>query len=344
MRRRWLLALLLFGLTSLLADTCYEGFRGILGPLAFEEGGGWGSLGLVLAEGELINWGLRLPAAILADKLRAWWGLTILGYALTPIGVAVALSGGVAGLALGVGLERLGKTLRGPARDALLSGLGGKRGLVYAVHELMDQIGAVAGPLLAYYAITSGSPWLVLVPGAGATLAIIAARLVYPGRPAPRGAPPLALYARFAALGAVSVLTPHPVITAAAAAAATGDPGVAPLAYMLAMLVDAAAALPLGKLYDTLGPASLAAAPLASIAAALLLAAREPLLASAAVGVALAAYETVYRAYVADRAPERAAGFGSLALGLGVGQATSALIYSALASTLYPPVPIQGLG
>ncbi len=333
---RWLLALLFFGLTSLLADVCYEGFRGILGPLAFEKGGSWTDLGLVLAEAELINWGLRLPAAVIADRLAAWWGLTILGYAMTPVGVAVALAGGLGGVALGVALERLGKTLRAPARDALLSGLGGRRGLVYAVHEVMDQVGAVAGPLLAYYAIARGRVWLILVPGVASVAAILAARAVYPGAPSPRGHPRLSLHARFTLLGLTSLLLPHPVVIAAAAAAATGDTGAAPLAYTLAMLVDAVAALPLGKLYDTIGSASLATAPIAGITAGVLLAAGHPIAASAAAGIALAAYETVYRAYVADKAPERAAGFGALALGIGVGQAASAVIYSLLALTAYP--------
>ncbi len=344
MKRGWVAALILFGLTSLLADVCYEGFRGILGPLALAETRSWLDLGLVLAEGEAINWGLRLPAALLADKLRAWWGLTILGYALTPIGVAVALLGGPLMLALGVGLERLGKTLRGPARDALLSGLGGKRGLVYAVHEAMDQVGAVAGPLLAYYAVATHNPLLIIAPGAASVAAILAARLVYPGQPAPKQPPPLALYARFTLLGATTALLPHPVIIAAAAAVEAGDPRAAPLAYTLAMLVDAAAAIPLGRLYDKLGPVSLAAAPVASLLAAALLATRNPLAAMIPAGVALAAYETVYRAYVADRAPVRATGFGSLALGVGLGQAASAVAYAALAASVYPAPLATSLG
>jgi len=46
--------------------------------------------------------------------------------------------------------ERVGKAIRNPARDALLS-FGTQqmgRGWGYGLHEAMDQIGAVSGPLL----------------------------------------------------------------------------------------------------------------------------------------------------------------------------------------------------
>ncbi len=342
-RKRWLLALIFFGLTSLLADVCYEGFRGVLGPLALSEMRSWLDLGLVLAEAELINWGLRLPAALLADRLRGYWGFTILGYALTPVGVAVALLGGAAGLVVGVALERLGKTLRGPARDALLSGLGGPRGLVYAVHELMDQVGAVAGPLLAYTALSMNEPLLIVVPGAASVAAILAARLAYPAAPRPRE-PPRGFYAKVAALGLLSATLPHPVVAATIVAAAAGDARLAPLAYTVAMLVDAAAALPLGRLYDRVGAASLVVLPASGLTATALIALGEPLAAMIPVGVGLAALETVYRAYVAEHSPVRAAGFGSLAVGVGAGQAISAVVYSVLASSLYPlPSPLSTL-
>ena len=335
-RRRWLVVLALFGLTSLLADMCYEGFRGILGPVAFREAHAtWLELGAVLAGAELVNWGLRLPAALLVDAIRVYWGFTILGYALVPVGVALALTGGLAGLIVGVVIERLGKTLRSPARDALLSGLGGPRGLVYGLHELMDQIGAIAGPLLAVYAIAAGAPWLIVLPGAASVVTITVARLLYPGRLAGgRVRRPTRLYARFTLLGLTAALSPHPVIVAAAAG--SSSPLWAPIAYTIAMAVDAAAALPLGRLYDRVGWSVVLAAPITGLVSYTLLALGHPVASAALLGVPLAAYESVYRAYVAERAPEKAGGFGALALGLGLGQAAAALASSLIASSIYP--------
>jgi len=155
---------------------------------------------------------------------------------------------------------------------------------------------------------------------------------------AERKAGSLRLHAGIFALGLTTLLLPHPVVAAAAAAAAAGNAAAAPLAYTLAMVVDGAAALPLGRLYDRVGAASLAVLPASGVAAALLLALGEPLWSMVAIGVGLAALETVYRAYVADRVPERAAGFGSLSLGVGVGQAASAVLYSVIASIVYPPL------
>ena len=336
-RRGWLVALVLFGLTSLFADMCYEGFRGILGPIAFQEARAtWIELGGVLAGAELVNWGLRLPAALIVDAVRGYWGFTILGYALVPLGVALALTDGLAGLVVGVIVERLGKTLRSPARDALLSGLGGPRGLVYGLHELMDQVGAVLGPLLAAYAVVIGAPWLILLPGIASVASITTARLFYPGRLTGGGAPRRSarLYARFTMLGLTAALSPHPVIVAAAAG--SSSPLWSPIAYTVTMIVDAMVALPLGKLYDAIGRSVLLIAPISGLVSYMLLAFGYPMLSASLLGVSLAAYESVYRAYVAERAPEKAGGFGALALGLGMGQAAAALASSVIASSVYP--------
>jgi len=47
-------------------------------------------------------------------------------------------------------VERIGKAIRSPARDTLLAHAGTSlgRGRAFAVHEILDQAGAFAGPLL----------------------------------------------------------------------------------------------------------------------------------------------------------------------------------------------------
>ncbi len=326
-RGRWLLPLLFLGLASLAADVCYEGFRSIIGPLVSLEGGTLLEASAAVAIGELINWGLRLPAGLLADALAAWWGLTLLGYALTPVGVGIALYAGLPGLYIGVALERLGKTLRGPARDALLAGLEAPRGIVYGIHEALDQVGAVGGPLLAYYGLVTGSTWLLVAAGVLSVAWVAAARVFYEAAPRPRrGYRRARLYAKLLLVGSTTVAIPHPVV---AASIAGGLGPSTPIAYAVIMASDAVAAIPLGRLYDALGAPSLLVGPVAGVAgAALLLASPLKTLGLVLVGVGVASVETIYRAYAASRAGREAGAFGALQLGIGVGQAASALLYA----------------
>lgn len=70
---------------------------------------------------------LRLLFAPLADRTGRYWTLTIVGYALTAVCVALLAftpSLGAAGLAVTAVLivaERIGKSVRSPAKSALLA-------------------------------------------------------------------------------------------------------------------------------------------------------------------------------------------------------------------------------
>ena len=113
----------------------------------------------------------------LADKTGRYWGITILGYVLNLLSVPLlALTGRwefAAGLMIA---ERVGKAIRTPARDAMLSH-GTKEighGWGFGFHEAMDQTGAVIGPLLVAGIVASGFGYhrafgILLAPGAGGT-------------------------------------------------------------------------------------------------------------------------------------------------------------------------------
>ena len=124
---------------------------------------------------------LRLVSGTWADRSGRYWTLTFAGYALTAVCVpALAVTPFLAGAGLVVACclilaERTGKAVRSPAKTALLaqaaSGVGLGRG--FAVHKALDQLGAVAGPLLvAAVLAATGAIWpamaLLVVPGAAA--------------------------------------------------------------------------------------------------------------------------------------------------------------------------------
>jgi len=124
---------------------------------------------------------LRVFSGPLADRTRAYWPITILGYAMTAVCVpllAVTPYVGAAGLALASVLilaERAGKAVRSPAKSALLAEVARQvgRGRGFGVHKFMDELGAFSGPLLVAAILSVGASmsvalgWLA-VPGAAA--------------------------------------------------------------------------------------------------------------------------------------------------------------------------------
>jgi len=172
-----------FGVVSLAADMVYEGARSVTGPLLASLGASAVLVGLVSGAGEATALLLRLVFGSWADRSRNYWTLTFAGYALTAVCVpALAFTPFLAGAGLAVACvlilgERLGKAVRSPAKTALLAdvatAVGVGRG--FGVHQALDQIGAVAGPLLvAAIVATAGTIWpamaVLIVPGAVAMI------------------------------------------------------------------------------------------------------------------------------------------------------------------------------
>ncbi|MBC7105868.1 MAG: MFS transporter, partial [Firmicutes bacterium] len=129
---------LLLGAVSLCADMTYEGARSITGPYLALLGAGGAAVGAVAGLGELIGYGLRLASGYLADCTGRYWAITLGGYALNLVAVPLlALAGRWEVAALLIVAERLGKAIRTPARDAMLSHATAQtgRGWGFGLHE-----------------------------------------------------------------------------------------------------------------------------------------------------------------------------------------------------------------
>ena len=175
-----------FGVVSLAADMVYEGARSVTGPLLASLGASAVLVGLVSGAGEATALLLRLVFGSWADRSGNYWTLTFAGYALTAICVpALAITPFLAGAGLALACvlilgERLGKAVRSPAKTALLAHAAGAVGLGrgFGVHQALDQIGAVAGPLLVAAVTTAaGTIWpamaVLIIPGAVAMLMLL---------------------------------------------------------------------------------------------------------------------------------------------------------------------------
>jgi len=139
------------GFVSLFADMTYEGAHSVIGPLLKDLGASATQVGIIAGAGEMVAASLRYFSGRLADRTRAYWTITTLGYFLNLVVVpGLAFAGSWQAAALLIIAERTGKSLRGPARDVLLSEatevVGHGKG--FGLHAAMDQTGAVLGPLL----------------------------------------------------------------------------------------------------------------------------------------------------------------------------------------------------
>lgn len=179
---------ILLGIVSLFADMTYEGARSITGQYLAVLGASGAVVGIVAGFGELIGYGFRLISGYVSDKTGKYWLITFIGYFLNLIAVPLlALAGNWQIAAALIILERLGKAIRSPSKDAMLSYATKEigRGWGFGLHEAMDQIGAIVGPLIVsavlYYQGTYQAGFaILLIPAVCALSVLFLARFLYP--------------------------------------------------------------------------------------------------------------------------------------------------------------------
>jgi MFS-type transporter involved in bile tolerance (Atg22 family) len=181
--------------------------------------------------------------------------------------------------ALLVVIERTGKSLRGPARDVLLSEATGKigHGWGFGVHAAMDQTGAVVGPLLMALAVARSHHFApaflrLAFPAAGALIALLVSRAVYPnaGAGTPRQVKeqdlPRVFWMYVVSAGVLAFgFIDFPLLAFHFQKTGIIGAPVIPLLYAGAMGVNGLAALILGRLFDRYGVAILAMGTVVSL-------------------------------------------------------------------------------
>src|SRR6202453_4699967 len=186
------------GIVSLFADMTYEGAHSIIGPYLKDLGATAVEVAFIAGVGEMLGQSLRFFSGRFADRTRAYWTITFSGYAMNVIAVpALAFAGNWQTAAILIVAERTGKALRGPARDVLLSGATQEvgHGWGFGLHSIMDQTGAVIGPLLMVAAVARSHHfgpcflWLAF-PALGTLASLLAARVLNPGYATPVKAVP----------------------------------------------------------------------------------------------------------------------------------------------------------
>ena len=255
------------GLVSLFADMTYEGAHSAIGPLLRDLGASATEVGVILGLGEMIAASLRYFSGRLADRTRAYWTITTLGYFLNLVVVpGLAFAGSWQAVALLVVAERTGKSLRGPARDVLLSEatevVGHGKG--FGLHAAMDQTGAVLGPLLVAGSVARTHQfgpaflWLTM-PAAGAFIALMLARWARPNKGTPPPQParkelPKVFWIYVGAAGLLALgFVDFGLLAFHFQKHSLTQPAVIPLLYAGAMGVNGLTALIFGRMFDRYG-------------------------------------------------------------------------------------------
>lgn len=350
----------LIGTVSLFSDATYEGGRSLIGQFLEILGSSAVAVGVAAGAGEFLGYGIRFISGYAADRTGAYWRIALIGYALNLLAMPALALVGQWQIAIGLlFLERIGKGIRNPARDAMLSyatvEMG--RGWGFGLHEAMDQIGAFAGPLLvALVLFLNGGDQvgvagyqraflILIVPAVAAIAVLLTARHFFPQ--------PRDLDSKTPKIAVTGLGRPYWLFVLAAGLVAAGFADFALVAYHLhatrlvaddlipilfatGMAVDALAALVMGRFFDQVGFGVLiAAVALGAGFAPFAFATSLPLVIIGLVlwGIGLSAQESVFKAALADLIPHarRAYGFGMFATVFGIfwfaGSALMGLLY-----------------
>jgi MFS family permease len=332
--------IIFLGVVSLFGDMTYEGARSIVGPYLATLGASGTAVGVIAGLGELIGYAVRWVSGYVGDKTGRYWTVTIVGYLFNLFAVPLlALASNWQGAAALIVAERMGRGLRTPTRDAMLSHASAQTGAGWAfgLHEAMDTTGAIIGPLAVSVALYLGHGYrmsfaMLLVPALLSIAVLLVARSQFP---APRDLEareiidePMALPLNFwiystgaAFIGAgfadFSLIAYHFGKTAVVSATSV------PILYAATMVSAAVAAIALGRLFDRIGIEVMGPATIVSALSAPLVFLGGPaavVVGALCWGVGMGAQESVMRAAIGPMAAanHRATAFGLFHMIFGV--------------------------
>ncbi len=143
-------AIIAMGIVSMLGDIAYESGRGAAPDYLLFIGASALVVGVVSGLGEFIGYAARLVSGSLADRSRKYWAFIFIGYGLIAAIPLIGFTRSIGAVIALLVLERVGKALRSPSRDTVVSIVGKDvgTGKAFGIHEAVDQVGAIIGPLL----------------------------------------------------------------------------------------------------------------------------------------------------------------------------------------------------
>jgi MFS family permease len=367
LRRKAYIAIMLMGVVSMLGDIVYESGRGIAPDYLYFLGASAFLVGLTSGIGELVGYGMRLISGPLADRSHMYWLFIFLGYGLILAIPLMGLTNNIWLVATLVIVERLGKALRSPSRDAVVSvvskGMGS--GKAFGLHEFIDQIGAVAGPaflgLMMIWTVNNFSvslqslfPFYLLMMAVlyltyrriRGTVEEIRKQSTATNEKLSRG---FWLYSGAVLMNTVGLMPVALILyNGAKILESGGQLWLVPFLYVIVQLIDAPMALVSGYVYDKVGIKFLAVPFALSILPLLfqfLVGLPGVILACISYGLVLGMQESTYRAAVTDIVPlgRRGSAYGFFNVMLGVGTFISGAAFGYMLDAFVSPLLMLGL-
>jgi MFS family permease len=343
---------LIMGVVNLFGDMTYEGGASINGPFLATLGASAAAVSIIAGVGEFLGYGLRSVSGYIADRTGKYWIITFIGYAINLLAVpAMALAGNWQVAAALVLAERIGRAIRKPTVEAMLSYTTGKhgRGWVYGVNTALDETGATIGPLfIALVLFLKGSYQtgyaLLLISSVLALASLMAARIGFPlpsrleeGRTAPAKGftPSYWLFMLAAACFGAGLMSFELISYHLARAGIVSEPWI-PIFLAFSTGCGVVASLVLGRLYDRVGlPVVLGAVFLSALFSPLVFLGNHLIAFVGMVlwGIGYATQDTLLKAIIAGMLPEgrRNLAFGLFYAGYGsgwlIGSIATGLLY-----------------
>jgi len=352
------------GIVSMLGDIVYESGRGIAPDYLYFLGASALLVGLTSGVGELVGYGMRLVSGPLADRSHAYWLFIFLGYGLI---LAIPMMGFTNSIWIVMSLviaERLGKALRSPSRDAVVSvvskGMGS--GKAFGLHEFIDQIGAVVGPafvgfimlrtannfsfslqlLFPFYFLMMAVLYLTYHRIRGAVEEVRRQTTAMEGKLS-RG---FWVYSGAVLMNTIGLMPIALILyNGAKILESGGQLWLVPFLYVIVQLVDAPMALISGHIYDKIGIKLLAlpfALSVLPFTFQFFVGLPGVILACIAYGLVLGMQESTYRAAITDIVPlgKRGSAYGFFNVMLGAGTFVSGVVFGFMLDVSVSPLSI----
>jgi len=350
---------ILLGVVSLLADVATEGARSITGLYLTMLGASTIVVSTVAGLSELIGYGLRVVFGWMADKLGHYWLPMFIGYSINLVAVpALALAGDWAAAVCLIMIEQVGRAMRSPARDAILSYAGRNvgQGWAYGIRAALSSVGGMIGPVVIVAVMLLGGDYRVgfevlLIP---ALMAVVILAHLWRANPRPHEInsheiqmdhlpnenknklPRLFWIYVLAGAFIAAGYADFPLITLHIGAFTQISDGWVPVMYAIIMASNGLSALIFGRSYDKIGLLPLLIVSIVvPIFVPLVLSSNSTLIIIGMLlyGMGFGAQGSVMRAIVADMSPNcrRASAFGfyNAAFGISwfVGSVTMGMLY-----------------
>lgn len=341
--------IVLMGIVSLFSDMTHEGARSILGEYLNLTGASAATIGFVSGIGELCGYSLRLLSGLIADKTKKYWTLVIVGYAIQVLAIPTLALIPEKGWIFACGLvilERIGKAVKKPAKNTLVSFAAGEigAGKGFAYQEFLDQLGAFLGPVLLFIiAAVKGTSSLFTtyrvcfailgIPALITIGLVVFSKIKYPNPEmfdkTPEEKAKLRIKKSFIFYMVAICLfafgfADFTLITLHAANAQAFPAATLSLLYAVAMAVDAFAALFFGWLFDRVGLKALIYSTVCSLTfSAFVFLTDNPWMIGTGIvlwGIGMGAQESIMKAAVSTIIPKtmRSTGFGVFETGFGI--------------------------